>query len=155
MITLSIYESKYQKPIDPYEIFTCEKCGVGTCERAGRCPHCGGRMLNPKEFERQTDGIQSGAGFIIFGFLYLIFPAILVFSEKFRFADLFVKASSEAFMSVSNFTYLFALPLCFISTGIVMIIAKKDSLLIRLAIIGAGMTLFIALDFIFFPTLSR
>jgi len=155
MVTLNLFESKVKPEIDPYEVFTCKECDFGTCERVGRCPKCGGRMLNAEEFEEREEGGKSGFGFIITGFIYLIFPAIYMSSGKFRAADLFYKASDEAYMSVTLFTYIFALPVSFICIGIVMRFIKKDSLWTRLGVFGAVMAVFLALDFIVFPALAR
>lgn len=149
-ITLPIYELKSQQNQD--DIFTCEKCDTITPERVARCPYCNGRMMNSAETEERDDGKSSGIGFIIVGIIYLIMPFVYFLTSKNAFDNLFSR-SSQDFMSVTKFTYLFAFPICFISLGVVMFFIKKDSLPIRFLIGGIAFALLMFFDFFIFPAL--
>lgn len=150
--TLPIYDLKSQQ--NQPDVFTCQNCGIVTSERFGRCPDCGGRMMNFAETAEQVDGKKSGIGFVIVGIAYLLIPFIYFLSSRNAFDNLFTKASETDFMSVSKFTAIFAFPICFISIGIGTFLIKKDSLPIRFLFGGIAFALLIILDFFIIPALS-
>ena len=147
MITLSLNEPQTSSPFQSYEVFTCENCGFGTCERIGKCPHCGRRMLNSTELNKRNNIVKGGLWPIIIGLLYLILPVFFVLTGNFSLRELFANSPTD-FMSVSKFTYMFAIPAIFISIGAAMMILKKDSPMLLIFIGAAVFAVFLAADYL-------
>ena len=147
MITLSLNEPQKESAFQSYDVFTCEKCGFGTCERVGRCPHCHRRMLNSTELKKRNDIVKGGIWPIVFGLFYLIFPLLHVLYNKPGLRELFAKSATD-FMSVTNFTYMFAIPAIFITIGAAVMILKQDSTRLYIIIGAIVFAIFLAADYL-------
>lgn len=134
-----ILETQYRLP----QHYTCGVCDFTSLQGFEVCPRC---IVSNEDFESPEDIAGEGKWLIITGAIYGFFSLVIVLNSGGNI-EFFKKASDTDFLSVSNFSALFGLPVILISTGLITLLRKQDNWKGRLIIGGIIGLSFFGFDF--------